>query len=314
MKWKSAVLAWIVFGATAIIALPLLNFRDRPLLEVKDVYLEVLDFPAHVTRAFGHYVASELFSGTLVFSSDANFGSPTRFDPSRLDEKLRSPHFLHFIAAGRLLVSEGWGKGIVSIDDPIGTGWMRVTGPRDDKLNAPHGVCQASDGWVYVADSLNSRLVRYRNDGKQWQVFRDLDRKIAYGRQLLCRRDGVWMSNSYESREGLNHGEGGNVLKIRDFAAGVVDVVATFPDTNLTGIEVIDERWLVVGLWGAYQSLVVVDLSDGTQHYVDNPPGLAGPPYGLHFDSQSKELIATWIGDIRKRTHRGGIVVYRVSP
>ena len=68
----------------------------------------------------------------------------------------------------------------------------------DLSLNAPHGICVRKNGeWLYIADSLNSRLVRVSLQSQRWQVFPDHDRRVAYGRQLLCREDGLWLAERY---------------------------------------------------------------------------------------------------------------------
>ena len=52
------------------------------------------------------------------------------------------------------------------------------------------------------------------------RVFPDSHNQIAYIRQLTCKNNQVWISNSYESNEGLNPGTGGNILLLEDFDAG----------------------------------------------------------------------------------------------
>lgn len=286
---------------------------DDPPLAQTAVHHEVVAFPGDVIKAWGQYVATEIFSNRLAVSQDAGFPAPVYLQPAPGQRPLASPHYLGFSENVGLIVSEGWGGSIALIANPTDQDWRRPKGPSGDKLNGPHGVCVGDDGWIYVADSLKSRLVRYRPDSQNpWQVFDDPQGILGYGRQLLCRPDGVWVSNSYEDREGIHPGNGGNVVRIVDFEQGQFEIVATFPATNITGIEVIDDRYLVVGLWGSSQSLVVIDLEQEERRFVyHRPEGVMGPPYGFHFDPDTNELLVTWLGDIHQRTNRGAISVYR---
>lgn len=288
--------------------------EHTPLTRVA-VVNEAVAFPGDIIKAWGYFIATEIYKNRLVISADASFRYPVYLEPGPDQPRLHSPHYLAYADDLGLIVSEGWGQSISLIGKPADREWQRSHGPPGDKLDAPHGVCASNDGWIYIADSLNSRLVRFRiGDGNEWQVFDDRQKLLGYGRQLLCRDDGVWISNSYEKREGINPGDGGNVVRIADFEAGVVDVVVSFPSTNLTGIEVLDDRYLAVGLWGAHQSFVLVDLEDPERRFVhDRPAGVSGPPYGFLFDREADQLLVTWLGDIHQRTNRGAITIYDYS-
>jgi hypothetical protein len=287
---------------------------QSPILTISSVKDQVLQHPAHVMKIGSRYVATELYTKRLVTATSADFSSPQYIDQASLGATLASPHFLSKATDGGLMVSEGWGSGIVHIADINDRRYTRYQGPKNDRMNAPHGVCVSSDGWIYVADSLNSRLVRFRDmKGRDWQIFGDVNRRIAYGRQLLCRDDGVWLVNSYERREGINPGQGSNILWIQDFSSGKVDEVASFPKTNATGLAVLDDRWLIVGLWLGKNKLIMIDLMGKKEHqYIEKPEGIAGPPYGISVDETGKELYVSFIGDLHNRKNTGGLVTYTI--
>jgi len=89
--------------------------------------------------------------------------------------------------------------------------------------------------------------------------------------------------------------------------------MAAFSDANMTGLEVIDDRWLLVGLWGQRQTIGVVDLlSESAVTYLPRRDDVVGPPYGFFFDKASRELLVAYLGDIRGRSQTGGFAVYRV--
>ena len=193
---------------------------------------------------------------------------------------------------------------------------IRYTGPSDRALNAPHGICQRrGDSWIYVADSLNSRLLRFKNTNvPQWEIFPDIERLVSYGRQLLCLPDSVWLSNSYEDRDGLNPGIGSNILRIAEFKSGRLEVIASFPNVNITGLEVINGRWIIVGLWGDQNRLLMIDARG--QHNpvsIDSPESVPGPPYGFFYDKKSEQLLVAFIGNIHDNSHSGAIVAYSVT-
>jgi len=314
---------WTGIGVITVLVVLIISWlwqtkSTPPTLGEPAVYSGVLAHPAQVIRIGDDYLGGELFSNDIVLSELPGF-DPHQRPALRENGKdkaltLGSPHFFEVLGPGRVLVSEGWGSNIALID--IGTGNVSRFGDSQGRgLNAPHGICHDADaGWVYVADSLHSRLVRYRlGDGSPTEVFADHKKLVSYGRQLLCDEDGLWLSNSYENREGLNPGEGSNVLHINDFASGEATVIASFPEVNMTGLARLNQRWLVVGLWGAHNQLALVS-SDGSSAVMPIDPitDLPGPPYGLFFDRERSELLATYIGSIHDRTHPGGLAIYPV--
>jgi hypothetical protein len=286
-----------------------------PELQLEAIYTGNLVHPAHVVYKDGYYLAAELFSKRVAISQNIGFeGLEYAEDKEGKTVQLASPHFIFPITHHRLLVSEGWGSEVALLD------WHaheleQFEGDKEPGFKAPHGVCyEPVSGWVYVADSVHSRLVRYQLEDKSvFEVFSDVDRKVAYGRQLLCDESGLWLSNSYEGRPGMNSGNGSNLLRITDFSSGKVDEIASFPGTNMTGVAELGERWLVIGLWGGYEQLVLVDKKGKAESvYLENSTGLKGPPYGLDYDRSSGRLLVSHIGDIDKASDEGGLVVYQV--
>ena len=314
---------WIGIGVITPLVVLIMSWlwqtqSTAPTLGEPAVYSGALTHPAQVIRIGDDYLGGELFSNNIVLSKSPGFDPHQRPALREKDQEkaltLGSPHFFEVLGPGRVLVSEGWGSNIALID--FGTGEVNRFGDSQGRgLNSPHGICHDADtGWVYVADSLHSRLVRYRpGDSGPAEVFADHKKLVSYGRQLLCDEDGLWLSNSYEDREGLNPGEGSNVLHINDFTSGEATVIASFPEVNMTGLARLNRQWLVVGLWGAHNQLVLVS-SDGSSAVIPIDPiaALPGPPYGLFFDPEHSELLATYIGSIHDRAHPGGLAVYPV--
>ncbi len=285
--------------------------RD-PLLELEQVYTTPLEHPSHVLELHGEFVATELYTGRLAFSRSLDFQTVRYLDPARFQQRLEAPHFLAGRDTGGYLVSEGWGSGVVAIRDSTGEGWQRIQGGDGLRLEWPHGICVDSQGWIHVADSFNSRLVRFRaGDDGEWQIFPDHAGLIDYGRQILCREDGLWLANSYWR---LNPGTGSNVLRIVDFTAGDAEVVVSFPGVFATGLEIIDNRWLVVGLWSTRRRLQVLDLATGRRQQLRRAPPELGAPYGMYFDRTERRLIVAHVGNIDDKPHPGGIAVYRAPP
>lgn len=272
-----------------------------------------IEHPAHVIQYAGRRWAAEVISNRVVSWPIGGIREQTTVSAGTGVDPLVSPHFLDVIGEARLLVSEGWGQRI-RIVDSNSMRFIDLPTPSDLSLNAPHGICTSEDGeWLYIADSLNSRIVRVSLQSVRWEIFPDHDRRVAYGRQLLCRQDGLWLANSHEDRVGLNPGVGSNVLRITDFASGRSEVMAAFADTNVTGLEVVDDRWLLVGLWGQRQTIGVVDLlSESAVTYLPRREDIGGPPYGFFFDKLSRELLVAYLGDIRDRSQTGGFAVYQV--
>ena len=314
---------WIVGTITAVVVVIAswwLSQTDggAPSLGEPVVYAGQLTHPAHVIRVGDEYLGGELFSNDLVLSESPRFESFRRMIlRENIKDKmvtLGSPHFFEPLGPKRVLVSEGWGSNIALIDMESGA-VSRFGDGQGRGLNSPHGIClDASHGWVYVADSLHSRLVRYKpGDTDPAEIFADHKNLVSYGRQLLCDEDGLWLSNSYEDREGLNPGRGSNVLHINDFESGEATVVADFPEVNMTGLARLNQEWLVVGLWGAHNQLALVSTNGSSSVALIDPiAALPGPPYGLFFDAERSELLATYIGSIHDRAHPGGLVVYPV--
>ena len=260
--------------------------------------------PASIIKFQEQYVVPELLNNRLAISKNDSFTQITYFDPQDLGKTFKSPHYLALSPWGSLLVSNGWGRSIIELSDLNGTGWKEFNGI-GKKFNAPHGICTDRDGWIYVGDSLNSRIVRFKDmEGKDFQVFSDQKKLVSYTRQLVCRDGSVWVSNSYENREGLNPGKGGNILKIDDFSSGEADIVFAMEDTNFTGVLPLDKSMLVA-LWGKKKCIVEVNLDSGNYTVLANSQNELGIPYGLFLDEQ--RVLATYFGDFE--TNKGGIVV-----
>lgn len=286
---------------------PVPDFR-KPALTITDPGLRQ---PTDIVRFKGRYVVSELYNNRLAIFDDLDLGNLGHFDPASVGGRFKSPHFLAVTPWDTLLISNGWGKSIVEITDLDGNGWKEFSGI-DRSFNAPHGICVDDNGWIYVGDSLNSRLVRFRDmDGGDWEVFEDVDARISYIRELACRNGEIWASNSYENRPGLNPGEGSNLLKITDFASGQVEVVASFPDANATGMLPIDNDAVLMGLWGMQRRLALVDTRGPSTEVF--PRLDLGTPYGTYRDEQARRIIVTYIGKLsaQERQEIGGIAVYR---
>jgi hypothetical protein len=303
--------ATCIAGACAVFILASCDSGQPPDIRIVSIEKHSLQYPAHVIRQGDDYVATELLANRLAIAGSAAFSNPRYIEGQPLGTRFSSPHFIATTPNG-VIFSEGWGSGVVLIPELAGDSYKRFKGVAEDRMHAPHGLCYSDDGWIYVADSLNSRLVRFRGmDGTGWQIFEDMENRIAYGRQLLCRKDGVWIVNSYENREGLNKGQGSNVLRIRDFDSGRSELVTVFPDTNATGMGLLDDRWLLVGLWGVRKRLVLVDLAGKFENrLIARPEGIAGPPYGISVDTNNRRIYVSHIGDIYNKTQQGGLVIY----
>ena len=287
-----------------------------PTLERKSISTKPLKHPSQVIRIGNNYIAGELFSNDLILSKDLEFKSSNRLVLKENGEitNLASPHFFFALNDNTVLVSEGWGSSVTSVNLKNGT-VNRFRNKDGIQLKGPHGLCIDNEGWIYIADSMNSRLVRYKLDKPgPAEIFSDIFERIAYGRQLVCDSDGLWLSNSYERINGLNQGKGSNILHIKNFQSGIADIVASFPETNMTGLSVINKRWIIAGLWGQKNQLVLVDkykFSDPV--FIDQIINLPGPPYGIFYDKSQLEIIVSYPGDIHSRSHKGAITSYRVS-
>lgn len=284
---------------------------ERPALIIQDARLQ---YPADIVKFKGRYVVTELYKNRLAAFSDLQLGDVEYFDPGKIGQEFNAPHFLAVTAADTLLISNGWGDSVVEIADLAGRGWREFKGV-GKKFNGPHGLCVDESGWIYVGDSLNSRLVRFRDmQGTGWEVFSDVDRRISYIRQLACRDGIVWVSNSYENLPGLNSGLGGNILAIRDFGSGKADTVFTFEKSNLTGVLPINDRDLLIGLWGIRRQLVLFDMERRSAKIFNRQKNI-GTPYGMFLDQARSQVLVMHIGDLpqdgTKKKNIGGIAVYR---
>ena len=257
-----------------------------------------LNQPSDIVKFDGSYVASELRKNRLAIFDDLNFSNLRHFDPRSINKKFKSPHFMEVTPWNTLLISNGWGSSIIEIADLNGSQWKEFSG-MGKKFRAPHGICVDEQGWIYVGDSLNSRLVRFRDmQGKDWQVFSDSDRKISYTRELVCNHDGIWISNSYEKRKGLNPGKGSNVLKITDFESGKVEIVWSVSNTNITGALPVNQTELLVGIWGNRQRLILADLSKKTSSTFS--ASSLGIPYGTFKDQDNSLILVAHLGQLSK--------------
>lgn len=271
-----------------------------------------LQNPADIIRFQGRYVASELYRNRLAVFDESGLDDVEYFDPADIGRRFRSPHFLAATPWGTLLISNGWGDSIVEIGDLEGGGWKEFKGAGGDELRAPHGICVDADGWIYVGDSLNSRLVRFRDmEGTGWQVFADVDDRVSYIRELVCRDGAVWAANSYENRPGLNPGRGSNVLRITDFESGKAEIVFAVDDANMTGLLPLGESRMVVGLWGAHRRIAVADENQAGVTTFPRPP--LGVPYGTFRDPETGDILVSYIGDLsdEEGANKGGIAIYR---
>jgi hypothetical protein len=264
--------------------------------------------PADIIYFQGKYVATELLTNRLAIFEYPDFQGFEHFDPASIGQAFQSPHYLAVSPTGGLLISNGWGSSIVQIDNLAGDGWMKFSG-MGKKFNAPHGICVDQRGWIYVGDSLNSRLVRFKDmSGQDWQVFSDTDKKISYIRKLLCRDDGVWISNSYEQRAGLNPGVGSNILRVTDFDSGLVEELAAIEFSNITGILPVGDGSVLVGLWSKLSKVGIVDLTTRQLHQAPRIRNGLGTPYSFWRDKNSGTLFVTHTGALDAKDSRTGAI------
>lgn len=259
----------------------------------------------------GQYVAAEMETGRLAIFDDLSFAKFHHFDPADIGQYFNEPHFLSLSPWGTLLVSNGTGMSIVEIADLDGTGWREFSGV-EIPFNSPHGICIDDKGWIYVGDSLNSRIVRFRDmDGSGWEIFGDIDRRVAYSRQLAWHDGALWVSNSYEQRPGLNPGKGANVLRITDFSSGKSEIVwqDKRDNVNITGILPLDDQ-LFVSVWGEFQLIIRLDLNTQKRTDVKGSNNALGIPYGLFYDPVSSAVIAAYFGNYGD--NKGGL--FKIGP
>jgi len=271
--------------------------------------------PTDIVFFKGKFVATELYKNRLAYFDDLEFTNLQHFNPQSIGKRFQSPHFLAVSPWNTLLISNGWGRSIVEIENLDGKGWKQFSGI-GKAFYAPHGICVDKEGWIYVGDSLNSRLVRFKDmDGKDWQVFKDHDKKIAYIRELVCRDDAVWISNSYENRKGLNKGTGANVLKLSDFESGRVEEIYKVPESNITGIIPLNQS-LITNLF-AKPSTRQTDISQNpaeTKEIVKLGAISMGVPYGTFSMPEDNLYLSAFFGEFNDKSNLGGILSMKKVP
>ena len=277
-------------------------------LNLNSKHLNGFKHPTHVIKRGQDFIVAQMHSEQLYRIT--SLAEPDFKAHSPSDFSIDSPHFLVSYKGG-VFVSEGRGSRVVYINE---AGDIELPHISDDlNLNRPHGLCIDKQDWLYIADSVNSRLLRVHLKSRQAEVFQDLDKRIAYARQILCRDDGIWLANSYEKAFKLNQGRGGNVLKISNFADGSVEEMVAYPKANVTGIEVIDDSVLLVGRWSGHYDLVAVDLSGvAADRILMSFERELDAPYGITLDEARRKVYISYLGINRKRLEGedGGVVEF----
>jgi len=143
--------------------------------------------------------------------------------------------------------------------------------------------------------------------GSSWEVFKDINNQISYSRQLVCKNDAIWISNSYERRKGLNIGQGSNVLKIKDFSSGKVQVMYEEKSFNITGILPLNNI-LLVAYW-VNNNIIAVNLKTNKITLVEGSQNKLGIPYGFFENKDTGQIIATYFGDFH--TNIGGLAILK---
>ena len=307
---------YFLFSVSILILAYAWYFFQKPLITITLVEFkkDLFEHPADITEFKKKFWVTELLSSKVV---------QVNLDLSKVEQSLshpnpkksfRSPHHLA-VDENTLFFSAGWGSKIYSFDKSL-THFKEIPEKNNQaniKLKAPHGICR-QDNWLYIADSLNSRLLRVDiNNPAKIEIFADKEKRIAYGRQLLCEKDSIWLSNSYEKREGLNAGNGSNVLKITDFNSGQAEVITQFPNTNITGIYLHQQRYLITAQWHTNSISIFDTKQKQIIGYAELPKPYAGVPYGMFFSDTTKRLYITYIGDIYGKQNKGGIGVYKIT-
>lgn len=285
--------------------IPDLACEPAPPLLQRSPYLQN---PTDTAQLDDCFLATDLFGNRLSTSSNAPFANARWLAPAG-DKPFAAPHFLYVTPRGTVLISDGWGRRIHELDSCEPRAHWKSFDGKEPHFNSPHGMCEDNEGWIYVADSLNSRIVRFRDmSGKDWQVFPDVDKRVAYVRQLVCADGSLWAANSYVDRPGLNPSDApgvtsGSVLRIDDFGSGITDVVATF-STGTTGLAVTPTT-IYVGLRS--NEIVGIDRKTGAQATLPGSKNQLGVPYGMKI--LGHELVVAYYGDLKENgaTNRGGL-------
>ncbi len=298
--------------AAAMLTAAILLAQSRSMVDFRlsEWHQGHLQHPTDAIVIGGELWVTELYRNRLVRLDRETDGQFAAGAPTVFAEGIKAPHFLA-IDSRHLYASEGWGRAVVRVDPQLAV--VVSTVETGTTLNAPHGLCVA-DGRIHIADSLNSRLVRVGLDGGAAEVFGDEDRRVGYVRQLLCTDRGLFLANTYERREGINPGEGSNILLVEDFENGKVREIAAYRGTGTTGLALATNRYLVVSLWHAGRILVYdLEAPDDDPRTLEIPDGPTGPPYGLYYDEHERRLYASFMGDIFEHRHHGGIAVYSLE-
>lgn len=290
---RTAVL--LVLLVTAMLSI--LATQSEPTLFQYNLESELklsLKHPTHLIRTDDQVWVAELHGGVVV--ADKSLSTSERL----VTTTLKSPHFLT-VDEEFVYVSDGRGEGIYRYSRSAANSAEKLSIPI--QLNRPHGLCVMDERWLYIADSVNSRLLRYDLETREVSFFSDHEKRVAYGRQLLCREDGLWLANSYEGAFNLNQGRGGNVLHIADFDSGSSEVVATFPNNNVTGIAIVDDRYLLVGRWSGARDIVELDLHSSKQPRTIFTSNIElDAPYGIHHEAAEQRLYIAFLGIHPKRS------------
>lgn len=281
-------------------------------VELVSTYKKGFKHPTQVLIYGDTFIVAEMQTPILyrVKTLDKITESDKEFIGSDSNIVLNSPHFMT-ISNDNVYVTEGRGSNIASFSLTNSQDSNRVLS--GELLNRPHGICFDKKGWMYITDSVNSRLVRVNDKTKELQVFEDKQKRIAYGRQILCRDDGIWLSNSYEKAFQLNQGTGSNILKISDFDSGESEIVIEYKDTNMTGLAVLDNRYLVVGRWNKKFDVVLYDLKlkkEVRKLYVYDKA--LDAPYGITVDEKKRKFYIAFLGlgEDRSEGKAGGVKVF----
>ena len=283
--------------------------KEKQLFKLVTFHQGLAEHPADIIEIKDQLVISELLNNQVIFVDKQMTQIQTVIKQFN-NNTFSAPHFFSKTETA-LYFSEGWGNAIFSITDQSNGVNQKL--PVDKSLNAPHGLC-VRNGWLYIAEALNSRILRLNlQSPSQIEVFKDTAKTIAFGRQLLCTDEGIWVSNSYENKPGLNPGTGSNILLIRDFQSGLTEIITQFPDTNTTGIAIAQSHYLIIGQMDANQ-IRVYDLHSNTllEQKLELPKK-AGPPYGIYYSDNSNKLWVSLIGDINQKQFAGGIAEYQIN-